>query len=283
MPGGPQVIGEGEGAKLLHYWRFSSRDSHVPVNLYSYVVEGAGGNFFILEESNGGHFHSTLARMNNAGDVAITTNKGLSIFFAPDYEPVTILKLRTNRFLKAEPDIKGFRIEDVSWEKGMVVCMGRLLVPGKPTKRYPTTVAYPFLSRFFFDARGDVSDHQVLWTTWNPGRPLPEHAREEENQDPAAMGIEYGLHLRSGLALSSITNRLHVQGRLVLWKNVGHHDRTPYPDDSPKDYEKSAWRCTDLTTGATREIAASDKIDRPRLEQIDQANLDQFKRAGLKP
>lgn len=255
--GGPQVIGEGGGAKLLSYRSNSRPGMHVPIRSYIFVVS-AKDRYFVLLGSSRSNTGDVIARMNSNGDVAIPTSEGLRVFFAPEYELVTILKLRTNQFLKAKPDFKWFRIDDVSWDEGMIVCSGHLNLPGKRTRWNLQTIEYPFLSRLFFDAKGEVRDHQILWTSWHPGRSLRDRQSNGQDQDPAA---------------NSIAGSLHVQGGLLLWKNAGHQDGTPYPAGSPRGFEKTAWRCTDIATGATRELAGTDKIDRARLEQIERERL----------
>jgi hypothetical protein len=181
--------------------------------------------------------------MNERGDVATVLRWScVKAFFAPDYKPVNIRKLRSDRFLKAAPKFERFTIRDISWGEGILVCSGNLTISGGE---------YPFLSRLLFNDQPEVSDHQILWTTWKPGVAL--HGPRGAGQHPAT---------------NDIVKTLHVQGELVLWKNAGQPPQGS-PKDLPPGFENSAWRCTELATGTTRPLTEADPVDRSRLEQID--------------
>ena len=136
----------------------------------------------------------------------------------------------------------------------MLVCRGHLSI---------ATGEYPFISRLLFTDKGEVSDHQILWTTWKPG--IAVQGQRGSEQQPAANGL---------------AKTLHVQGQLALWKNAGQ-PRQGSTKGLPPDFEKSSWHCTELATGTTRPLAEADPVDRDRLAQIDREI--EKKQTGRKP
>lgn len=236
----PRCIGEGGSTCLLHYCDVNPV-SVAPSFFHLLVAASADGRQFALyhDESRA---PEPVARMNKRGDVAILCQSCVKVFFAPDYKPVNIRKLRSDLFLKADPKLENFTIRDVTWGDGVLVCCGRLSI---------ASGEYPFLSRLLFDEKGEVSDHQILWTTWKPG--IAVHKQQISGQHPAA---------------NDLVRSLHVQGELVLWKNVGQPRQGP-PRDLPPAFEKPGWQCTELATGTTRPLAEADPVDRDRLAQIE--------------
>ncbi|MCW1926195.1 hypothetical protein OKA05_26795 [Luteolibacter arcticus] len=237
-----QLIGEGGGTRLLHYCN-ANPVSVKPSFFHRVVAATADGRRFVLyhDESRA---PEPVARVNARGDVATVLRWScIRAYFAPDYKPVTIRKLRSDRFLKATPRVERFTIRDMAWGEGVLVCSGQLSIASGD---------YPFISRLHFTDQGEVSDHQILWTTWKPGIAL--RKQSINGQHPAA----------NGLAKS-----LHVQGQLVLWKNAGPRQQTS-PNELPSGFEKSGWQCTELETGITRPLAEADPVDRDRLAQIEQ-------------
>ena len=236
-----QLIGEGGGTRLLHY-RNVNPASVKPSFFHRLVAATADGRQFLLyhDESRA---PEPVARVNARGDVATVLRWScIRAFFAPDYKPVNIRKLRSDRFLKATPRFERFNIRDIAWGDGLLVCSGHLSI---------ASGEYPFISRLLFTEKGEVSDHQILWTTWKPGVAL--HGQQGTGQHPAA---------------NDLVKTLHVQGELVLWKNAGQ-PRQGSPKAPPPGFEKSIWQCTELATGTTRPLAETDAVDRSRLEQID--------------
>ncbi|MCW1926194.1 hypothetical protein OKA05_26790 [Luteolibacter arcticus] len=192
--------------------------------------------------------------MNHRGDVAVPYYPGLKTFFSPEYKPVEIRKLRSDRFLKSAPKFKGFSIGDLAWGQDILVCCGHFHIAKDASRPTRGSWSYPFVSRLFFDDEGEVRDHQILWTTWHPGLALP-----DENSD-----------LWQHHEANGIEGSLHVQGNLALWKNQGVTNGD-YPRELPTGFEKPVWQSTDLTTGTTRPLAETDPVDRTRLEKLDQA------------
>ncbi|MCW1886958.1 hypothetical protein OKA04_19620 [Luteolibacter flavescens] len=234
--GPSQVIGEGGGTRLLHY-RTANPASTKPSFFHRLVAATADGRQFLVyhDESRS---PEPLARVNARGDVATVSRWScIRAHFAPDYKPVNIRKLRGDRFLKTAPGFERFTIRDIAWGESVLICSGHLTISGGD---------YPFLSRLLFTDKGEVSDHQILWTTWKSG---------------------VATRLQRNSAADSIPRSLHQQDQLVLWKNAGPRSSK----DLPAGFEKSAWQCTDLTTGTTRLLAETDPVDRTRLEQIEQA------------
>jgi len=244
------TIGEGGGARLLLHC------AHDPgtrgITFYHRLVAEApdGRKFILYEERSSGAQLS--ACMNQRGDVAVPYYPGVKIYFAPDYRPVEIRKLRSDRFLKGTPKFTSFVVGDLAWGQGMLVCCGHFQIPKDPSRPTRDISAYPFVSRLFVDEKGEVRDHQILWTTWHPRLAPP-----DKNSD------SWQPHEANGTA-----GTLHVQGNLALWKNQGVTSRD-YPADLPPGFEKASWQCTDLTTGATRPLANADPVDRERLIQIE--------------
>ncbi|HEY1122734.1 MAG TPA: hypothetical protein VGE67_14080 [Haloferula sp.] len=229
----PQLIGEGGGTRLLHYCK-ANPISSARSFFHQLVAETADGRQFLLyhDESRA---PEPVARVNDRGDVATVLRWScVGAFFAPDYKPVNIRKLRSDRFLKATPRFEHFTIRDIAWGDGVLVCSGHLCIASNE---------YPFLSRLLFNEKGEVSDHQILWTTWKPGSSVGA-------TNPAA---------------NSISRSLHQQGNLVLWKNAGQNKQS----DS-QGFAKSTWQCTELETGTTRPLAEADPVDRDRLAKIEQ-------------
>ncbi|MEK7953737.1 hypothetical protein [Luteolibacter soli] len=238
----PQLIGESGGTRLLHYCT-ANPVSAKPSFFHHLVAATEDGHQFLLyhDESRA---PQPVASMNARGDVATVLRWScVGAFFAPDYKPVIIRKLRSDRFLKAPPKFEHFTIRDIAWGDGVLVCSGHLSI---------ATGEYPFLSRLLFTDKGEVSDHQILWTTWKPGIAL--HQQGIAGQHPAA---------------NDLAKSLHVQGQLILWKNAGQ-PRQGSAKDLPSGFEKSAWQCTELATGTTRPLAEADPVDRDRLAKIDQ-------------
>lgn len=234
----PQLIGEGGGTRLLHYCKVNSASS-APSFFHHLVAETADGRQFLLyhDESRA---PEPVARVNDRGDVATVLRWScVGAFFAPDYKPVNIRRLRSDRFLKSAPKFEHFTIRDLAWGDGTLVCSGHLCISDSE---------YPFLSRLLFNEKGEVSDHQILWTTWKPGD---------------------ASHGQTSPAANSIARSLHQQGNLVLWKNAGQRKQAS-SKDLPPAFEKSGWQCTELATGTTRPLAEADPVDRDRLAQIEQ-------------
>ena len=250
---GSQLIGEGGGTRLLHF-RNANPASARPSYFHRLVAATADGRQFLVyhDESRA---PEPVARVSARGDVATVLRWScIRAYFAPDYKPVNIRKLRSDRFLKATPRFERFTIRDIAWGDGVLVCGGHLSI---------ASGEYPFLSRLIFTDKGEVSDHQILWTTWKPGVAL--HGQRGTGQHPAA---------------NDLVKTLHVQGGLVLWKNAGQFRKSP-PKDLPPGFEKSVWQCTELATGTTRPLAEADPVDRGRLAQIDREIEDS--RARRKP
>jgi hypothetical protein len=238
---GSQLIGEGGGTRLLHY-RNANPASVKPSYFHRLVAATADGRQFLVyhDESRA---PEPVARVNARGDIATVLRWScVRAYFAPNYKPVNIRKLRSDRFLRAAPRFERFTIRDIAWGEGVLVCGGHLSI---------ATGEYPFLSRLLFTDKGEVSDHQILWTTWKPGVAL--QGQRGTGQHPAA---------------NDLVKTLHVQGGLVLWKNAGL-PRQGSSKGLPPGFEKSAWQCTDLDTGTTRPLAEADPVDRDRLAQID--------------
>jgi hypothetical protein len=239
--GPSQVIGEGGGTRLLHY-RNTNPVSVKPSFFHRLVATTADGRRFLVyhDESRA---PEPVARVNARGDVATVLRWScIRAFFAPGYKPVNIRKLRSDRFLKATPRFERFTIRDMAWGEGVLVCSGHLCI---------ASGEYPFISRLLFTDKGEVSDHQILWTTWKPGIAL--RKQSITGQHPAANGF---------------AKSLHVQGQLVLWKNAGQSQQS-YLSELPPGFEKSVWQCTELETGTTRPLAEAVPVDRDRLAQID--------------
>ena len=233
-PAPAQLIGEGGGTRLLNY-RNVNRVSVAPSFFHHLVAETADGRQFLLYHDES-RTPEPVARVNARGDVVTVLRWScVGAFFAPDYKPVNIRKLRSDRFLKAAPKFEHFTIRDIAWGEGMLVCSGHLSI---------SDGEYPFLSRLLFNEKGEVSDHQILWTTWKPGG-----TSRGQIKNPASV----------------IPRSLHQQGSLVLWKNAGQSQQT-----NSQGFEKSCWQCTELATGTTRPIAEADPVDRDRLAQIEQ-------------
>ena len=233
----PRLIGEGGGTCLLHYCDVNPV-SVKPSFFHLLVVAGADGRQFAIYHDEC-RSPEPLARVNERGDVATVLRWScVKAFFAPDYKPVNIRKLRSDRFLKAAPKFERFTIRDISWGEGILVCIGHLTISGGE---------YPFLSRLLFNDKREVSDHQILWTTWKPG------PSSGVQRNPAA---------------NSIAKTLLQQGGLVLWKNAGPCQQTN-TRELPPGFEKSGWQCTELATGATRPLAETDPVNRDRLQQIE--------------
>jgi hypothetical protein len=247
-----RVIGEGGGARLLLHYSHDPR-IHVMTFYHRLVAEAPEDQQFILYKGPSSS-PRLIACMNHRGDVAIPSYPGMKVFFAPDYQPVEIRKLRSDRFLKSAPKFSGFTIGDLAWSQGMLVCFGRFHIAKDPSRPTRGAWEYPFVSRLFYDDKGEVRDHQILWTTWRAGLALPDKSSHSW-QHHEANGIE---------------GTLHVQGNLALWKNQGVTSGD-YPAELPPGFEEFVWQCTDLTTGTTRPLGETDPVDRTRLEKIDQA------------
>ena len=225
-------IGEGGGARLLLH---CAHEPEMKVITFDHrlVAEASDGRQFILYEARS-RAPQLSARMNQRGDVAVPSYPGLKIFFAPDYQPMEIRKLRSERFLKGTPKFTSFAISDLAWGQGMLACFGHFHIARDPSRPTRDVFSYPFVSRLFVDDTGEVRDHQILWTTWRPSLALPDK-NSHSWQHHEANGIE---------------GTLHVQGNLALWKNQGMSGGA-YPAELPPGFEKAGWQCTDLTTGAT--------------------------------
>ena len=250
---GSQLIGEGGGTRLLHFCK-ANPVSAKPSFFHRLVAATADGRQFLLyhDESRA---PEPVACVNARGDVATVLRWScVGAFFAPDYRPVNIRKLRSDRFLKATPRFEHFTIRDIAWGDGVLVCRGHLSI---------ASGEYPFISRLLFTDKGEVSDHQILWTTWKPGITL--QGQRGAAQQPAANGLG---------------KTLHVQGNLILWKNAGQ-PRQGSAKGLPPGFEKSVWVCTELATGTTRPLAEADPVDRDRLAQIDREI--EKKQPGRKP
>jgi hypothetical protein len=248
-----QLIGEGGGTRLLHF-RNANPASVKPSYFHRLVAATADGRQFVVyhDESRA---REPVASVNARGDVATVLRWScVRAYFAPDYKPVNIRKLRSDRFLKAAPKFERFTIRDITWGDGVLVCGGHLSI---------ASGEYPFISRLLFTDKGEVSDHQILWTTWKPGVAL--RGQRGTGQHPAA---------------NDLVKTLHVQGDLVLWKNAGETRQGP-AKGLPPGFEKSAWQCTELATGTTRPLAEADPVDRGRLTQIDREI--EKKQPGSKP
>lgn len=251
----PQLIGEGGGTRLLHY-RKANPVSAKPSFFHHLVATTADERQFLVYHDES-RMPEPVACVNARGDVATVLRWScVGAFFAPDYRPMNIRKLRTDRFLKVAPKFEHFTIRDLAWGDGVLVCSGHLCI---------ATGEYPFISRLLFNEKGEVSDHQILWTTWKPGTASQGH--RATRQHPAA---------------NSLAKSLHVQGQLVLWKNAGQAQQTATKALSP-GFEKPSWQCTELTTGITRPVVEADPVDRDRLAQIESEMEKAQLRKKLRP
>jgi len=139
----PQIIGEGGGTRLLHY-RKANPVSAKPSFFHHLVAVTADERQFLVYHDES-RTPEPVACVNARGDVATVLRWScVGAFFAPDYRPVNIRKLRTDRFLKVAPKFEHFTIRDLAWGDGVLVCSGHLCI---------ATGEYPFISRLLFNEK----------------------------------------------------------------------------------------------------------------------------------
>lgn len=176
---------------------------------------------------------------------------GLILFPSPDYKPVNIVRIRSDRHARHLPAIGDFTIEDTAWGDGFLACAGYYVInemqKGPPGRAFQVR----FISRILIDPEGNPRDHQILWASLQP-----EHLKGTDF--PVFPGSGYGM----------VPHTLHVQGDRIFWRNLGDLESQTAPNDEIASIKRCLWRTTSLKTGRT-EASGSSPADKEKLRRID--------------
>lgn len=263
--GPPKLVAENGSVKVFAAVRPPDPRAHV-LREYRQVRAALpdGRNIPLASASSHPGPPDPQAIVTTEGNIALALG-GLEIFFAPDYRPNKVLKLRTDRFASFLPEIKYFTITQVTWQDDMIACAGTFEIKGKTGDPSEACGPFPFISRLLVTADPGLKDHQLLWTTWRPGTSTGNHPDVASHQ-----------------SAQPIPDSLHFQGKVLLWRNMGNWRKSPFPPDGPAHLTACSWQVISLETGKTGALA-SHAVDREKLAALDTELAKQFDKEGPVP